>query len=345
MAQSIRAVAMKNDKVTLSAVDRMLAEQACRDLVVQAAAFTDAQSHEDFAALFTEDGVLIRPRPGAHPGTGRDHRVVPLQAGRTHHSSPDKQHFGEAGVRHGSPLHQLRFTLVGTGERRRWPLRTTRASAPGCRRIRRYLVADASGLAHSEARSPIPVIQREIGVSDPSARASRAKPALCAFALTCAASAESVQTSPAHPKSLGLRQAKSTTVTRHSEPKPMRLDLGLRLPDDGQRHLRCRAKGGDVAIGQSVGIVLAAVLDLKIQPRAPAFAAYFAAVGFAGQVHPGAGAVLDPIAVDAERRVYVQAEALGVASFGQADPELRQTERHFHALGQAGGGIAAHQFG
>ncbi|WP_265288391.1 nuclear transport factor 2 family protein [Verminephrobacter eiseniae] len=52
---------MRIDKVTLSAVDRMLAEQACRDLVVQAAAFTDAQSHEDFAALFTEDGVLIRP--------------------------------------------------------------------------------------------------------------------------------------------------------------------------------------------------------------------------------------------------------------------------------------------
>lgn len=54
---------MSSDKVTLSAVDRMLAEQACRDLVVQAAAFTDAQSHEDFAALFTEDGVLIRPGP------------------------------------------------------------------------------------------------------------------------------------------------------------------------------------------------------------------------------------------------------------------------------------------
>src|SRR6218665_3426516 len=63
MAQSIRAVAMSSDKVTLSAVDRMLAEQACRDLGVQAAAFTDAQSHEDFAALFTEDGVRIRPGP------------------------------------------------------------------------------------------------------------------------------------------------------------------------------------------------------------------------------------------------------------------------------------------
>src|SRR6218665_2102479 len=93
------------------------------------------------------------------------------------------------------------------------------------------------------------------------------------------------------------------------EPKPMRLGLGRRLPYDGQRHLRCGAKGGDVAIGQPVGIVLAAVLDLEVQPRAPAFAAHLAAVGFAGQVHPGAGAVLDPVAVDAERRVYVQAEA------------------------------------
>src|SRR6218665_3198874 len=98
------------------------------------------------------------------------------------------------------------------------------------------------------------------------------------------------------------------------EPNPMRLDLGRRLPDDGQRHLRCGAKGGDVAIRQPVGVVLAAVLDLEVQPRTPAFGAHFAAVGFAGQVHPGAGAVLDPVAVDAERRVYVQAEALGVAA-------------------------------
>src|SRR6218665_1341559 len=129
------------------------------------------------------------------------------------------------------------------------------------------------------------------------------------------------------------------------EPKAMRLDLGRRLPGDGQRHLRCGAKGGDVAIGQSVGIVLAAVLDLEVQPRAPAFAAHFAAVGCAGQVHPGAGAVLDPVAGGAGGRVHIQAEALGVAAFGQADPELRQTERHFHALGQAGGSFVAHQFG
>src|SRR6218665_2036861 len=107
------------------------------------------------------------------------------------------------------------------------------------------------------------------------------------------------------------------TLSALSVPKAIGLGLRLRLPDDGQRHLRCCAKGGDAAIGQSVGIVLAAVLDLKVQPRAPAFAGHLAAVGFAGQVHPGAGAVLDPEAVDAERRVYVQAEALGAAAFGQ----------------------------
>src|SRR6218665_3759308 len=124
----------------------------------------------------------------------------------------------------------------------------------------------------------------------------------------------------------------------------MRLDLG-RLPDDGQRHFRCGAKGGDVAIGQPVGVVLAAVLDLKVQPRAPAFAAPLAAVGFAGQVPPGAGAVLDPVAGDAGGRVHIQAEALGAASFAQAEPEFLHPERHFHALGQVGLGIAAHQFG
>src|SRR6218665_590113 len=124
----------------------------------------------------------------------------------------------------------------------------------------------------------------------------------------------------------------------------MRLDLG-RLPDDGQRHLRHGAGGGDAAIGLAVGVVLAAVLDLKVQPRAPAFAAHLAAVGFAGQVHPGAGAVLEPVAVGAERLVYVQAEALGAAAFGHRYLECGQTERHLHALGQGGRGIAAHQFG
>src|SRR6218665_1125299 len=51
------------------------------------------------------------------------------------------------------------------------------------------------------------------------------------------------------------------------EPVPMRLDLG-RLPDDGQRHLRCSAGGGDAAVHLSVRVVLAALLHLKIQPPA-----------------------------------------------------------------------------
>lgn len=49
------------DNVTLSPADRMLAEQACRDLIIKAAALVDGQDYAGFAALFTEDGVLQRP--------------------------------------------------------------------------------------------------------------------------------------------------------------------------------------------------------------------------------------------------------------------------------------------
>jgi len=52
----------------LSPIERMLAEQACRDVVVQAAWLTDTQDHEGFAALFTDDGVLIRPTAQALQG-------------------------------------------------------------------------------------------------------------------------------------------------------------------------------------------------------------------------------------------------------------------------------------
>lgn len=55
-------------ELTLAAMHRLLAEQACRDLVVQAAVLSDAQNHEGFAALFAEDGVLVRP--GAQPLQG-----------------------------------------------------------------------------------------------------------------------------------------------------------------------------------------------------------------------------------------------------------------------------------
>jgi uncharacterized protein (TIGR02246 family) len=47
----------------------LLVRQACRDLVLRAAAHTDAQAHERFAALFTPEGVLVRP--GAEPLVGR----------------------------------------------------------------------------------------------------------------------------------------------------------------------------------------------------------------------------------------------------------------------------------
>src|SRR6218665_3258139 len=99
-------------------------------------------------------------------------------------------------------------------------------------------------------------------------------------------------------------------------PEAMRIGLGC-LPDDGQRHLRPGAGRADAAVHLTIGIVLAAVLDLEVQPHAPAFAGHLAAVGFAGQVHPDAGAVLEPVAVGAERLVYVQAEALGAAALGQ----------------------------
>ena len=50
-------------------LQRLVIQQACRDLVLEAAARTDAQEHEAFAALFTPDGVLVRP--GAEPLVGR----------------------------------------------------------------------------------------------------------------------------------------------------------------------------------------------------------------------------------------------------------------------------------
>lgn len=42
-------------------IERLLAEQACRDLVLQTAARTDAGDPDGFAALFTTDAVLVRP--------------------------------------------------------------------------------------------------------------------------------------------------------------------------------------------------------------------------------------------------------------------------------------------
>lgn len=52
------------------AVDRMLAQQACRDLVLRAAAGADTGDADALAMLFTEDAVLVRP--GAQPLHGRE---------------------------------------------------------------------------------------------------------------------------------------------------------------------------------------------------------------------------------------------------------------------------------
>src|SRR6218665_1401618 len=94
---------------------------------------------------------------------------------------------------------------------------------------------------------------------------------------------------------------------RRSEPEIKGLIFGS-VADDGQRHIRRSPEHGDDAIGLAVGIEPAAIFDLKIQPQAAAFGHHLAAVGRAGQVHPDAGVVLDPVAVGALRRVYVQAE-------------------------------------
>jgi len=57
------------EKLRLGLLDKLVAEQACRDLVLQAAALTDSQAYEEFAALFCDDGELIRP--GGQPLRGR----------------------------------------------------------------------------------------------------------------------------------------------------------------------------------------------------------------------------------------------------------------------------------
>lgn len=50
-------------------LDRLLAEQACRELVLRSAAHADAGNAPALAALFTEEAVL--QRPNAEPITGR----------------------------------------------------------------------------------------------------------------------------------------------------------------------------------------------------------------------------------------------------------------------------------
>lgn len=51
------------------AIDRWLAQQACRDLVMRAGAFADANDPDSLAALFLPDGELVRP--ASQPLRGR----------------------------------------------------------------------------------------------------------------------------------------------------------------------------------------------------------------------------------------------------------------------------------
>ena len=46
---------------TAAVLERWIAEQACRDCIVRAAAALDAGDYDSFAAHFTEDAVLMRP--------------------------------------------------------------------------------------------------------------------------------------------------------------------------------------------------------------------------------------------------------------------------------------------
>lgn len=50
-------------------LSRLLVQQACRDLIAQAARFADTHQPARFAALFAEDAVLCRP--GGQPIQGR----------------------------------------------------------------------------------------------------------------------------------------------------------------------------------------------------------------------------------------------------------------------------------
>ena len=56
--------------MTMRALERLLAEQDCRNLVYRAAAHADQGEPSALAELFTDDAVLVRP--GAQPLTGRD---------------------------------------------------------------------------------------------------------------------------------------------------------------------------------------------------------------------------------------------------------------------------------
>jgi len=53
----------------VSAIDRLLAENACRQLILESASRADASDPDGLSLLYTEDGILVRP--GAEALQGR----------------------------------------------------------------------------------------------------------------------------------------------------------------------------------------------------------------------------------------------------------------------------------
>lgn len=63
------STAVTADAAPMQAVDRLLVEHACRDVVLRAAACVDGNDAAALAGLFAEDAVLVRPN--APPLQGR----------------------------------------------------------------------------------------------------------------------------------------------------------------------------------------------------------------------------------------------------------------------------------
>jgi len=142
---------MRGDESLDEALERLLAEAACRRLVLQAAQAVDHHQPAVFAALFAPDGVLVRPNgqplegcaaieaayAGRPPGRITRHLVTSTLVSFT---SPTE-------ARGLSPV--LLWHRRPAGSRR-----APRAACPAAaarRRVRRPVRAPARGLAHRPA--------------------------------------------------------------------------------------------------------------------------------------------------------------------------------------------------
>lgn len=94
----------------MRALEQLLAEQDCRDLVYRAAAHADNGDATALAELFTEDAVLVRP--GAQPLTGREairaaYAQRPADRITRHIVGQTLIEFPSPGVAHGLSLAQI----------------------------------------------------------------------------------------------------------------------------------------------------------------------------------------------------------------------------------------------